>query len=97
MQKPEHQTGPSTSVDSESSVSGSPASCSQSSQSKILDMKDGRRKSVSRRGDDPSSIVDSFPERTQAGDLFSATARGCRLLPVSEHLLAPTFCGLCLI
>ncbi|XXG87049.1 hypothetical protein AAC387_Pa11g1835 [Persea americana] len=86
LRKPEHQTGPSTSVDSESSVSGSPASCSQSSQSKILDMKDGRRKSVSRRGDDPSSIVDSFPERTQAGDLFSATARGCRLLPTGTTI-----------
>lgn len=43
-------------------------------------MKDGRRKSVSRGGDDPA-IIDSFPERTQAGDLFSATVGG-RLLPV---------------
>lgn len=85
MQKPEHLTGPSTSFDSESSASGSPASCSQSSQSKILDTKDGRRKSVSRRGDDPSSVVVSFPERTQAGDLFSAAVIGHRLPPVSEH------------
>ncbi|KAG4200802.1 hypothetical protein ERO13_A05G236600v2 [Gossypium hirsutum] len=45
----------------------------------LNDMKDGRRKSVSRRGDDPA-IVDSFPERTQAGDLFSATVGG-RLPP----------------
>lgn len=42
-------------------------------------MKDGRRNSVSRKGDD-YTIIDPFPERTQAGDLFGA---GCRLPRVS--------------
>ncbi|KAL5993167.1 hypothetical protein ACLOJK_014090 [Asimina triloba] len=80
LRKPDHVLGHSSFVDSESSASGSPASTSQLSQSKIPDMKDGRRKSVSRRGDDACS-VDSFPERTQAGDLFSATVKGRRLPP----------------
>ncbi|PPR90906.1 hypothetical protein GOBAR_AA29777 [Gossypium barbadense] len=81
LQKPENQAGMSPSADNGSSASGSPASCSKSLQDKgtLNDMKDGRRKSVSRRGDDPA-IVDSFPERTQAGDLFSATVGG-RLPP----------------
>ncbi|TYI28615.1 hypothetical protein ES332_A05G256600v1 [Gossypium tomentosum] len=81
LRKPENQAGMSPSADNGSSASGSPASCSKSLQDKgtLNDMKDGRRKSVSRRGDDPA-IVDSFPERTQAGDLFSATVGG-RLPP----------------
>lgn len=81
LRKPENQAGMSPSADNGSSASGSPASCSKSLQDKVIlnDKKDGRRKSVSRRGDDPA-IVDSFPERTQAGDLFSATVGG-RLPP----------------
>lgn len=81
MQKPEHLIGRSSSAESETSASGSPASSSQSSQLKNHDMSNERRKSVSRRGDG-SSTVDSFPGRTQAGDLFSATVRGRRLPPV---------------
>lgn len=83
VQKPENMAGLSLGADSESSVSGSPASCSKSSQSRVIlnDMKDGRRKSSSRRGDDPT-IVDSFPKRTQAGELFSAAVGGRRLPPV---------------
>lgn len=82
IQKPEHLSILSGSGDSEGSASGSP-SFSQSSQQKLLatDVKDGRRKSVSRKGDDPS-IVDSFPERTQAGDLFCSATRGRRPPPV---------------
>lgn len=54
-------------------------------------MKDVRRKSVSRKGD--VSAVDSFPERTQAGELFSAAVVGRGLPPVSRvelllHLLS---------
>ncbi|KAK8984848.1 hypothetical protein V6N11_020161 [Hibiscus sabdariffa] len=78
LRKPENLAVVSATADSGSSASGSPASCSKSLQDKVTfsDMKDGRRKSVSKRGDDPA-IVDSFPERTQAGDLFSATVEGC--------------------
>lgn len=41
-----------------------------------------RRKSFSRRVDELLAI-DSFPEPTQAGELFSATVRGRRPPPVS--------------
>ncbi|XP_059631794.1 kinesin-like protein KIN-7E, chloroplastic [Cornus florida] len=80
LKKPDNLVGLSTSADTESSASGSPASYSKSSQKKVLfsDMKDGQRKSVSRRGGDPS-VVDSLPDRTQAGDLFSAAVGGRRL------------------
>ncbi|KAK6246240.1 hypothetical protein SCA6_009330 [Theobroma cacao] len=82
LSKPENLAGQSLSADSGSSASGSPASCSKSLQDKVTfnDTKDVRRKSVSRRGDDPA-IIDSFPERTQAGDLFSATVGGRHLPP----------------
>ncbi|XP_022768152.1 kinesin-like protein KIN-7C, mitochondrial isoform X2 [Durio zibethinus] len=81
LRKPENLAGLPPSADSGSSASGSPASCSKSLQDKVTfsDTKDRRRKSVSSRGDDPA-IIDSFPERTQAGDLFSATVGG-RLPP----------------
>ncbi|XP_031273127.1 kinesin-like protein KIN-7C, mitochondrial [Pistacia vera] len=81
MRKPENVVGLSPSADSGSSTSGSPASSSKSSQNRVMfnDMKDGRRKSISKRGDD--STADPFPERTQAGELFSATVRGRRLPP----------------
>lgn len=87
-QKPEHLMGLSPSVDSESSsTSGSPAPCSKSSQSRANsnDLKDGRRKSISRMGDD-YTIIDSFPERTQAGDLFGAAVGSRHLPPVSGIL-----------
>ncbi|XP_004292710.1 PREDICTED: centromere-associated protein E [Fragaria vesca subsp. vesca] len=83
LKKPELLMGLSPSADSESSsTSGSPAPCSNSSQNRVNsnDLKDGRRKSVSRRGDD-HTIIDSFPERTQAGDLFGAAVGGCHLPP----------------
>ncbi|KAF5182587.1 Kinesin-like protein kin-7e protein [Thalictrum thalictroides] len=70
--RPESLSGLSVSVDSESS---SPTSSLQASQKKILlSEKNGRRKSVNTRADDPSLI-----ESTQAGDLFSATVRGHHL------------------
>ena len=83
VQKPESLAGLSPSADSENSASGSPASSSKSLQTRVIlnEMKDGRRKSSSRRGDD-STIIDSFPERTQAGELFSAAIAGHRLPPV---------------
>jgi centromeric protein E len=43
-----------------------------------------RRQSFSRRVDELSAI-DTFPEATQAGELFSATVRGRRPPPVSTN------------
>ena len=84
MQKPENLVGLSAN-DFDSSTSGSPASSSRSSQNRVTfgDVKDGCRKSVSRRGDE-ASVVDSLPERTQAGDLFTAAAGGRQLPPVRK-------------
>ncbi|KAI6690935.1 hypothetical protein NL676_027763 [Syzygium grande] len=82
VRKPENLPGLPPSADSESSASASPASGSKSSQSRVMfsDIKDGRRKSLSRKGDD-ASAVESFPERTQAGELFRAAVGGRRLPP----------------
>lgn len=93
MQKPENLVGLSPSSDSERSASGSPASSSKSSQNRVMcnDMKDGRRKSVSRRGDE-SAVIDSFPEPTQAGDLFSVSVGGRRLPPVRGILTTTSLC-----
>jgi hypothetical protein len=84
MQKSEQLSGLSASVDSDSTASGSP-SFSRSSQQKhlLLDLKDGHRKSVTRKADDPA-LSDSFLERTQAGDLFSAAPISRHPLPVSR-------------
>ncbi|KAH9757073.1 kinesin-like protein KIN-7E [Citrus sinensis] len=82
MRKPENLVGLSPSADSGSSSSVSPASSSKSLHHRVTfnDIKDGRRKSISKRGDD--SAGGSFPERTKAGDLFSATVAGRRLPPM---------------
>ncbi|KAF8762539.1 hypothetical protein HU200_009313 [Digitaria exilis] len=81
LKKSDQLLGLSSSVDGDSNASGSP-SCSKSSQQKnlLLDLKDGRRKSMTRKGDDPT-LSDSFLERTQAGDLFSAASRARHPLP----------------
>ncbi|KAM0916725.1 hypothetical protein ACQ4PT_010058 [Festuca glaucescens] len=80
LKKSEQLSGLSASVNSDSTASGSP-SFSRSSQQKhlLLDLKDGHRKSVTRKADDPA-LSDSFLERTQAGDLFSAA-------PIARHPL----------
>lgn len=80
--------GTTTNIDNESSptsssVSGTPSSLQADSP---VDSKTGRRKSVSLRVDDVAPIIDSFPERTQAGDLFSATVRGRRLPPTGTTM-----------
>ncbi|PKA54520.1 Kinesin-like protein NACK1 [Apostasia shenzhenica] len=86
VKKPEYTHGLSPSADSESSACGSPLQVSQ--QKGIFpDMKDGRRKSISHKGDDVSLLVNSFPEKTQAGDLFSATAKGGRLPPTGTTIM----------
>lgn len=82
MQKAEQISG-----DSESSTSGSPSvHRTSSSQQKQLsfDLRDGRRRSVTgRKGEELSPLAGrSLPESTQAGDLFSATAKGRRPPPV---------------
>ncbi|CAA3023492.1 kinesin KIN-7C, mitochondrial isoform X1 [Olea europaea subsp. europaea] len=87
VKKPDNLVSSSQSADYESSVNGSPASSSKSSQSRVAfsDMKDGQRKSISRRVDD-ASRVDFLRERTQAGDLFSAAINGRRLPPTGTTI-----------
>ncbi|KAK3002117.1 hypothetical protein RJ639_021305 [Escallonia herrerae] len=81
LKRPENLVGLSPSTDCESSASGSPTSSTKSFQKRVMfsDVKDGRRKSTNKRGDDPS--VETLHERTQAGDLFSATVGGWCLPP----------------
>ncbi|XP_052201569.1 kinesin-like protein KIN-7C, mitochondrial [Diospyros lotus] len=88
LKRPENLVGLSLGGETESSASGSPASCSKSSQSRLAfnDIKDGRRKSTSRRVDNPS-VLESPPKRTQAGELFSTTAGGCRLPPTGTTIV----------
>ncbi|XP_065881166.1 kinesin-like protein KIN-7C, mitochondrial [Euphorbia lathyris] len=87
LRKPENLVKSSPSVDGESTASGSPASCSKSAESRVMvrDIRDGERRSISKRGDD-SVLIDSFPERTQAGELFSATVVGRRLPPTGSTI-----------
>ncbi|KAK3144734.1 hypothetical protein QOZ80_4AG0317110 [Eleusine coracana subsp. coracana] len=75
LKKSDQLSGLSSSVDGDSTASLSPSG-SKSSQQKnlLLDLKDGRRKSMTRKGDDPT-LAPSLLERTQAGDLFSAASR----------------------
>lgn len=82
MQKPDNMVELSPNVDSEGSTNGSPMSASKLKPDRVMlyDMKDSRRKSVSRK--DNASALSSFPGRTQAGDLFSGTIGGRQLPPV---------------
>ncbi|CAL5384887.1 unnamed protein product [Camellia sinensis] len=88
LKKPENLVGLSPGSESGSSASGSPASRPKPSQNRVMftDNKDVRRKSISSRGDEPLA-VDSLPERTQAGDLFSATVGGRHLLPTGTTII----------
>ncbi|KAH9321253.1 hypothetical protein KI387_015892, partial [Taxus chinensis] len=74
-------------IDNESSPSASSVSGTTSSlhADSPVDSK-SRRKSVSLRVDDVAPVKDSFPERTQAGDLFSATVRGRRPPPTGTTM-----------
>lgn len=85
LKKPEHVS--SSSVENESSVCDSPASLSKTSQNRIRfsDMKDLQRKSISRKRED-ASPANPFPERTQAGELFSADVGGRRLPPTGSTI-----------
>ncbi|XP_021896522.1 kinesin-like protein KIN-7E, chloroplastic [Carica papaya] len=75
LKKPDNLIGLPPNADSGSSASGSPASSSKSSQNRLMlnGAKDGWRKSTSRQ-QDASLLLDSFPDSTQAGDLFRAAA-----------------------
>ncbi|KAL6527540.1 Kinesin-like protein KIN-7E [Orobanche gracilis] len=77
--KPDNRILSSSSADNENSASGSPSS-SKSFQRRVMfsDAKDALRKPISIKVDD-ASTSDSFPERTQAGDLISLA--GMRQLP----------------
>ncbi|XP_061341956.1 kinesin-like protein KIN-7C, mitochondrial [Gastrolobium bilobum] len=79
LRKPDNLDGLSPNVDSEGSANGSPASASKLMPNGVTlyDMKDSRRNSVSRK--DNASALNSFPGRTQAGDLFSVTVGGRQL------------------
>ncbi|KAF5749041.1 hypothetical protein HS088_TW04G01002 [Tripterygium wilfordii] len=87
MRKPDGLVGSSPSADGESSGSETPTPFSKPSGDKVIlnDIKDGRRKSVSRWGDD-SLPISSFSEITQAGDLFSAAVAGRRLPPTGATM-----------
>ncbi|XP_057836682.2 kinesin-like protein KIN-7E, chloroplastic isoform X2 [Cryptomeria japonica] len=80
--------GISTNIDNESSPTASSVSGTTSSLNadSPVDSKTGRRKSVSLRVDDVAPVIDSFNERTQAGDLFSATVRGRRPPPTGTTM-----------
>ncbi|KAG2389876.1 Kinesin-like protein [Vigna angularis] len=79
LRKPDNVDGLSPNVDSEGSANGSPASGSKLTPTRVMlyDMKDSRRNSVSRKHNAPA--INSFPGRTQAGDLFSLTVGGREL------------------
>ncbi|XP_019456134.1 PREDICTED: kinesin-like protein KIN-7E, chloroplastic isoform X2 [Lupinus angustifolius] len=81
LRRPDNLVDLSTNVDTELSTNGSPASSSKSPGKVILvDVKDSHRNSVSRKDD--VQALNSFPGRTQAGDLFSGTVGG-RYIPPS--------------
>ncbi|PKU62087.1 Kinesin-like protein NACK2 [Dendrobium catenatum] len=79
LKKPEYLQGLSPNADCESSASGSPLRVSQ--QKISSDLTDARRNSISRKSDD-ISLLNYFPEKTPAGDLLSATAKGRQPPPV---------------
>ena len=92
-QKPDNIDGLSPNVDSEGSGNGSPASASKLTPNRVMlhDMKDSRRSSVRRK--DNASSLNSFPGRTQAGDLFSVTVGGHQLPPVRSQILVIHIAG----
>ncbi|TKY56128.1 Kinesin-related protein 11 [Spatholobus suberectus] len=81
LRKPDTVDGLSPNFDSEASANGSPASASKLTPNRVMlyDMKDSRRNSVSRK--ENASALNSFPGRTQAGDLFGVTVGGHQLPP----------------
>ncbi|KAG6548389.1 hypothetical protein Mapa_010168 [Marchantia paleacea] len=76
---------PATSLDNEHSPIVSPGSVNAAFE-QSFDFKGSRRKSISRRVDEMLPVADSFPEPTQAGELFSATVRGRRPPPTGTTM-----------
>ncbi|OAE31373.1 hypothetical protein AXG93_3789s1140 [Marchantia polymorpha subsp. ruderalis] len=76
---------PATSLDNEHSPIVSPGSVNAAFE-QSFDFKGSRRKSISRRVDEMLPAADSFPEPTQAGELFSATVRGRRPPPTGTTM-----------
>ncbi|XP_042010049.1 kinesin-like protein KIN-7C, mitochondrial isoform X2 [Salvia splendens] len=87
VKKPENVFGTLLNTGRESSASGSPASSSKSSQTRVMfsDLKDAQRRSISRKVED-AARAGSFPDRTQAGDLFSAAIGVQRLPPTGSTI-----------
>ncbi|KAI0496110.1 hypothetical protein KFK09_022417 [Dendrobium nobile] len=84
LKKPEYLQGLSPNADCESSASGSPLRVSQ--QKISSDLTDARRNSISRKSDD-ISLLNYFPEKTPAGDLLSATAKGRQPPPTGATMM----------
>lgn len=79
---------PSMSMDSEFSPNASPASAgSNTPHCESMSESRGRRRSFSRKGDEATPMIESFPQFTQAGELFSATMH-CRRPPPSGETVA---------
>ncbi|KAK4801578.1 hypothetical protein SAY86_022065 [Trapa natans] len=72
--------------DGESSSNGLPASCSMLCHDEASSMNEGRKRSVSQSGV-VSSMVDSSPERTQAGELFGAAFKGCHVSSTDDTII----------
>ncbi|PWA96635.1 P-loop containing nucleoside triphosphate hydrolases superfamily protein [Artemisia annua] len=86
LKKPDHLAGLSSHADNESSTSGSPTSSKSSNTRTVFsDTRDGMRSSLGRRGDDLAA-PDSLLQRTQAGELFSATSGGRHLPPTGTTI-----------
>ncbi|KAL2652994.1 hypothetical protein R1flu_021122 [Riccia fluitans] len=76
---------PATSLDNEHSPIGSPGSVNAAFDP-TFNFKGSRRNSISRRVDEMLPVADSFPEPTQAGELFSVTVRGRRPPPTGTTM-----------
>lgn len=86
LKKPDHLLGLSPSSDYESSAGGSPF---EASQQKMIfsDITDAQRNSLCPKGHDDSLHANCYSEKTQAGDLFSATTNGCQTLPTDTTII----------
>lgn len=79
---------PTMSLDAEVSPNASPASAgSNTPQTEPSTEGRWRRRSFSRKADEVSPMIESFPQFTQAGELFSATLHGRRPPPVRTFCL----------
>lgn len=76
---------PTMSLDTEISPNASPASAgSNTPQTELFTEGRGRRRSFSKKVDEITPMIESFPQFTQAGELFSATVHRRRPPPSGE-------------